>query len=306
MAIDMKRITKGRQKRPPRVLVHSAWGLGKTTFAAGAPDPLIIDANKGSHMLNVQRVEPESWTEVKEWVSAVERGDVKCETLVLDTITDLELMSHKELFPNSTVTDFLGGWGKGDQEAISHWREFLLQLERIWLKGKTIVMVGHSSVKPFADPMGQSYDRYEVSARPRLAGLLGQWADYVLFVKDETVAQKVDGKSRGISTGVRWMYTKRNPAYDAKARGTTLFPERILLSWREFEQARAADDERQVKMHAEIVSMLSEIGDNGLTSKVTEFLRANPNSVVESHNRVSSIYEEKKKAAPASAEKAAS
>ena len=55
MPIDMSRITKGKQSRPPRVLVYGPPAVGKTSFAAGFPNPFVLDADKGSHYLDVNR-----------------------------------------------------------------------------------------------------------------------------------------------------------------------------------------------------------------------------------------------------------
>ena len=311
MAVDLKKVSRGRQERPARVLLYGMDGVGKTTMAAGAPNPLVIDANKGSHRLDVQRVVPDTWDEVGEWVQAVERGEVKCDTLILDTLGDLESMSHKALFGSSNVAEWGGGWGKGDQEAIARWREFLNLLERVWNKGKSIVIVAHATVSPFADPAGPSVDRYTVACRPRLAGLLRGWSDYVLFAREDVHTQKVDGREKGVSTGIRYLYTKRTPAYDAKARGTSLFPDKLLLSWRDFDAAVRGDEERFKALAGEIDATLKEIGDSALEKVVREFLRSNPNSVVETRNRVAARLEEKKQqsttatTAP-SAEKAAS
>jgi len=296
MAIDLKRITTGRQSLPIKALVYSFDGVGKTTFAAGSPDPFFIDANRGSHRLDVKRYVPESWSETKELVSAVAKGGIKCETLVLDAVTDLELMSHAELFPDSSVAAWEGGYGKGDQQAVAAWREFLLSLERIWRDGKNLVLVAHATVKKFDDPTGPGFERFEVSCRPRLSGLLRQWVDYVLFCREEVATQKIDGKARGVTTGARYMFTKRVPAWDAKARGSSLFPERILLSWADFADAVRQDEERIGTMRAEIAAMLAEVGDKGFAEKIQQFLRTNPLRVVETHNRLVARVEDIRKA----------
>ena len=94
MPIDLKKVTKGVIAHAPRVLIYSADGIGKTRFAAGSPDAFFLDVNKGSLDYDVRRVLPESWNENMEWLAAVERGDIKCETVVQDSITDLEMMLH--------------------------------------------------------------------------------------------------------------------------------------------------------------------------------------------------------------------
>lgn len=295
MAIDLKKISEGRVVREPRVVLYGADGVGKTQFAAGAPDPFFIDLNRGSLQYNVKRVLPESWGEAIEWIGAVETGKVKCKTLVIDSITDLEYFGHLEFFPNTTVEKWDNGFGHGDGYAFMKWRELTGILERIWNSGKAIIMVGHMAVRKFDDPQGPAYDRHEVSVRKNIAGLLRQQADFVLFCKEGTAQQKVNGDLKAVSTGARWIHTSRSPAYDAKSRGTTLFPDQIPLSWSEFNAARLAEEARIVELNSEIDSMLKEIGDKALEIQVREWMRGNPSAIVDTRNRVAARLEKFRK-----------
>ncbi len=293
--IDLKSVTEGKQQREPRVLIYGGDGVGKTRFAVGAPDPFFIDVNKGSLQYDVRRAIPETWTEVLEWVTAVEKGQVKCKTLVIDAVGDLEHIGNAEFFGGTTIDKWDGGYGRGNTYSLTRWRELLGALERVWASGKAIVLVGHMQVKHFDDPTGPGYDRFGVATREQIAGLLRQWSDYVFFCREEVSQQKVGGDTKAVTSGVRWIHTQRSPAFDAKSRGTTLFPERILLSWDEFARARAADTERAVALRKEIDTMLVEIGDKKLDEMVREYLRSNPGMIVEARNRVAARFEEVKK-----------
>jgi len=251
----------------------------------------VIDANRGSLKHDVQRVFPDTWEEVKEWLSAVEGGSVKCQTLVLDSLTDLEKMCHSSLFESqgTTIVEYMGGFGQGDALVSPEWRRVLAQLERIWAQGKGIVTVAHSRVQKFKDPTSQDYDRFVVSARDQLAGQLREWNDFVLFAREEVVVAKAKGSvTKATTTGVRWAHTRRCPEYDAKARDSKLFPERVLLSWKDFDAALRSDNE---ELRASIDEMLSEIGDAKLSATVYEYLKNFPQQLVESHNRVTSMLE---------------
>jgi hypothetical protein len=291
--VDLKRITEGKQGRKPRVLIYGGDGVGKTRFAAGAPNPFFIDCNKGSLEYDVKRFIPGSWNEAGEWIAAVETGVVKCDTLVIDSVTDLEHMGNTEFFPGTTIDKWDGGYGRGDGYQLMRWRELLGSLERVWNLGKTIILVGHMTVKHFDDPTGPGYDRYVLAAREKLAGALRQWVDYVLFAKEDIAQQKVAGNHTNmVASGTRWIHTQRSPAFDAKARGTTSFPDRVLLSWDEFAKARAADADRAEALRKEIDAMLRDIGDKKLDELVREYLRANPGMLVEARNRVAARLEE--------------
>lgn len=291
--IDLKKISSGKQERAPRVTVYGFDGVGKTRFAAGAPDPFFIDVNKGSSAYDVQRVTPDTWPETQEWIEAVEKGKVKCQSLVIDALGDLEHQGNVEFFPGTTITKYDGGYGKGEDLAVARWREMLASIERVWLSGKAIIFIGHTQVKHFDDPTGPGFDRFELAMRGKIAGLIRQWSDYVLFAREDISQQKVGGDVKAVTNGTRWLHTQRSPAFDAKSRGTTLFPERILLSWDEFAKARSADAERVEAFKKEIRIMLDEIGDKKLDEMVKEYLRANPGMVVEARNRVAAKLEEK-------------
>jgi hypothetical protein len=296
MTIDLSKITKGRQERRPRVLVYGPSAIGKTTFAAGAPSPFVIDADKGSHNLDVHRLVPSSWDEARECMTAVEKGDIQCDSLILDSVTELEALSYAALFGGEAIDSWNKGYGRGDTRAIQEWREVLAQLERIWMKGKGVVIVAHTVVKRFEDPtLPSGYDRFEIAARKQLAQLLTQWVDYVLFCREDVTPLGKDAKNKAVTTGVRYAYTRRMPAYDAKARGTTQFPDKISLSWAEFDAAIKNDSGRLVALTREISEMLAKIADKALEKQVRDYIKDYPSGVSEAHNRLVAILEEREK-----------
>lgn len=294
--MDLKRITKGRQERKPRVLVYGPSAVGKTTFAAGAPNPFIIDADKGSHNLDVQRFVPANWDEARECLTAVEKDEIKCDSLVCDSVTELEALSYAALFGGEAIDTWGKGYGRGDTRAIQEWREVLAQLERIWMKGKAIVVVAHTVVKRFEDPtLPSGYDRFEIAARKQLAQLLHQWMDYTLFCREDVTPLGKDAKNKAVTTGIRYAYTRRMPAYDAKARGTTQFPDKISLSWAEFAAAIKNDSGRLETLTREIDAMLLRINDKALEKEVRNYIKDYPSGVSEAHNRLVAILEEREK-----------
>jgi hypothetical protein len=296
MPLDLKRITKGRERRPPKAGIYGLQGVGKTSFALGAPDVFVLDADRGSHNYDVgQRFVPNTWTEAKDSLTAVETGLVKCQTLVLDSVTALEALAHKELFGDESMGRWDGGYKHGEGHALMHWREIVAQLERIWRGGKTILWVGHSTIAKFNDPKGPSYDRYGIALQSEVAGLLSQWSDFVFFAREDVEMVSVSPKSRkkmAVSHGVRRLYSRWTPAYDAKARGI-LFPDEILMSWGDFEKALAEEETRVSAVGAEIEEMLTELADESLTATVRKFLKDKPQGLLDARNRVAAIVKER-------------
>jgi hypothetical protein len=299
MSVDLKRVSKGRLERAPRVLVYAADGVGKTSWAAGAPDPFFLDANKGSGAFDVQRTFVEGWDELVEWLDAIEAGQVKCSTVVLDSVTDIEAMCHAKLFgsQNKTVTNYEGGYGRGDDAVTPELRKLLARLERLWDRGKGVVIIAHARVKSFNSPDSPPYDRWQIAAREPFAAALRAWVDYVFFAQVQTGFVHEKGKpSRATTTGERFIYTRRCPAYDAKARGTAAFPERLPLSYEAFASAVRSDGARMDDMKREIDEMIGEIGDSKLAKEVSEYLKKYPMQIAEAHNRVKIRLTEKREA----------
>ena len=40
-------ITKGREAQPPRIMIYGSEGVGKSTFAALAPNPVFVQTEDG-------------------------------------------------------------------------------------------------------------------------------------------------------------------------------------------------------------------------------------------------------------------
>ena len=60
------KITKGPQPGPQRCLITGVPGVGKSTFAAGAPDALFLQLERGVDHLDVHKTELlKEWSDVE-------------------------------------------------------------------------------------------------------------------------------------------------------------------------------------------------------------------------------------------------
>lgn len=245
--MSLKSITSGRQKRPLRIVLAGVEGVGKSSFAAAAPSPIFLACEEGTAHLDVQRFpKPEKWTDVLEAIRTLETEPHEFKTLVVDTVDAAQplLWAHicardsSSKTPLKSVEDY--GYGKGYEVALDEWRVFLAALDRLRDRGMNIVLIAHSHIKPFKNPEGLDFDRYEIKLHHKAAGLVKEWSDCVLFANFETIAAQDRLKRvRGVSTGARFLYTTRTAAYDAKNRQN--LPESLPLSWDEFSAAVEAN-----------------------------------------------------------------
>lgn len=243
MALD--KVTSGKKRLPHRLLVFGTEGIGKSTFALGAPKPIFLDIERGTELLEADRFPlPETWRDVLDAVHLLGTQEHQYETLVIDTLDALEYLvwNHcvtRDSTPAKKIVDIEDyGYGKGYVKAVEEWLVLLSALERLREARKMhIILLGHSIVRSFKNPEGDDFDRYELKIHRSASGVLKEWCDGVFFANYETYAYK-DEKTkrvRGVSTGARILHTERSAAFDAKNRYG--LPVTIPLSWDDFEAA---------------------------------------------------------------------
>ena len=296
----LDKVVKGKLDQPRRVLVFGQEGVGKSTFAAGAPSPIFLGAEDGTAQLDVVRFpSPENWTEAQEAVRVLSTDAHEYKTLVVDTLDWLEPLIWSHVCARDGEKTIEGyGYGRGYQVALDEWRVFLASLERLRAaKGMHVVLLAHTWIKAFKNPDGPDYDRYELKLNAKAGGLLKEWCDAVLFAQYETHALK-DEKTkrvRGVSTGARMLYTQRTAAYDAKNRYG--LPDSIDLSWEEFDKAVVAGSPAAVEdLKAEIKRKAADLGGDVEKSALDLLARAGSNaqSLVLINNKLNARIAEKK------------
>src|SRR5258707_13543331 len=82
-----------RKRQPPvMALLYGQPGIGKSTWAAGAPKPIFISTERGLDQLNVAKLPaPKDFKSLYEQVDALDKEDHEYQTAVLDTINGPEL-----------------------------------------------------------------------------------------------------------------------------------------------------------------------------------------------------------------------
>lgn len=266
--------TKGKLVKPPRVLLYGVEKIGKSSFAAGAPNPRFLASEDGTSELDVSRFpEPTCWEEVRYAVDTMARAPHDYKTLVIDTVDWFEPLCWREVCRRLGYQsiDEPNTYGKGYVEALGMWRDLLSDLDELRAKrGIGIVLLAHSWIKSFKNPTGDDFDRYEMKLHAKTAALLKEWSDCVLFATYETFSKKGkgDSKAKGVSTGARVIHTQRTAAWDAGNRYD--LPETLPLDWEAFADGmKARAQQSPAELKERIGNMLSEVKDAELHARVT-------------------------------------
>lgn len=215
-------IRRGKIVRPQKVVLYGPEGVGKSTLAGQTPEPVFLDTEGGTHHLDVARFDAATtWDDINAAVAQLAQADHPFKTLVIDTADWLEKRLAEHLCRKTnkeSIEDF--GYGKGWVILAEEFARFLTSLDALTARGMHVVFLAHSTVKKFEAPdQAGSYDRFELKLSKQNAPLLKEWADLVLFGNFVTkVAEKDNGKMRGIGGKERVLFANHSAAYDAKNR----------------------------------------------------------------------------------------
>lgn len=219
----MLKISKGKVKRPLRLVVDGVEGVGKSTFAAQFPDPLFIDLENGTDSMDVKRTQkPESWTELLQIVREVAADPSVCKTLILDTGDWAEALCVKYIckkYKTDGLESF--GYGKGYVYLREEFENLLNELDKVIAAGVNVVVCAHAQIKKFELPdEAGSFDRYELKMSKNVSPLVREWCDIQLFANFKTYVVATENKNRSKGTGGtrRVMYASHTASWDAKNR----------------------------------------------------------------------------------------
>lgn len=283
--MSLASIVSGKSPGPVRILVYGVDGVGKSTFAAGAPKPIFLCAENGTDGLDVARFPvPIVWADVLDAIQTLTADSGGYQTLVIDTLDWIEPLLITELMRREGVTsrdDIGGGYQKWIDAAVDLWRVLLAAIERLrHLQKMNVVLLAHYIKKSVKNPLGEDYERFQLKLHDKHAGLFREWVDGVYFARHEEYADK-DKKTkrvRGISTGARLLFTHWTAAYDAKDRYN--LPEQLPLDWSEFEKARQGSGAATEQLKAEIERKAKELGGD-FEKFATEYLAKNATNAVQ-------------------------
>lgn len=235
----LERIKRGTSDLPPRVLLSGTEGIGKTTFAAKAPNPIFLAPEDGLMGFDhLSRFVPSSLDDLHQFLDLIIADAQGYKTLVGDSVDWLERLVAKSMCERDKKTDIEDyGYGKGYVILENELVRILQKLDTIRQKHKLwIILLSHVQIRIFNDPRGQSYDRFEMKGHKKFTGVLREWSDINLFAIYEVSKVKVKGQQKEQAIGGdRVIHTQWSPAWDAKNRLN--LPEVLPLEWEAFEQA---------------------------------------------------------------------
>lgn len=229
----LSRVKRGIVARPQRVVLYGVESVGKTTLAAKAPNPIILDVEGGSSHLDVPRLDVSAWADLEAVVKELAAGGHDFRTVVVDSMDWAEKLAVEDMLARDkkgSLEDY--GYGKGYTMAAERMARFLASMDRLIEAGMNVCLIAHAKVVRHEPPDGlQAYDRFELKMTRQTSPLVKEWSDSLLFANFRTrVIESGSGKAKGIGGKERIILTQRSAAHDAKCRVPGV-PEEIPMTW---------------------------------------------------------------------------
>lgn len=239
---DLKSISKTRRVRSPKIVIVGQGKIGKTTFAAMAPNAIGILTEDGADAVDANAFPlASSLAEVYTAIDTLINQDHEFQTLFIDSLDWLEpLVQDHVCKTNNWKNIEQPGFGKGYIAAAEEWRNLLSGLEVLRsTKGMGIILIAHDKIKRVEDPLTEGYDSHVLKLHDRAAGLVQEWADIVGYAGYRIFTSKTDAgfgnkETKATTTGERILHVEPHPAHCGGNRfGLTNMP----LDWAAFQDA---------------------------------------------------------------------
>jgi len=244
MAISLSSIKRSGIARPPRTILYGTSGIGKSSFGASAENAIFISTEEGLDAISTSAFPLcKSWDDVMDCFGVLINEDHDFQTVVLDSLDWTERLIWAQVAADNNVKSVENiGYGKGYKAAVDYWRLLLEAIDTLRDKNMQCIMIAHSKIKRFDDPLNDAYDRYMLDLHDSAASILTEWCDVLAFANYRISTVKSDvgfnqKHTRAVGSGDRVLYTQERPGWVAKSRWP--LPDTLPLSYSVFSEALA-------------------------------------------------------------------
>ncbi len=221
-------IIQGMREKPLNMVLIGVPGIGKTTFAAEAPDPLFVGAEENDEIEAKRLKQVTTFAEFEEQLRWVRDTKPNVKTLVIDTLDSIEMLLHNQILAGDSsakgnINRAHGGYGAALNIAAAE----LMRLRDQYLKpirdvnGLNIIMLAHAKKTTAVDTLiGLQYDTYELNLHSKAQGIFVDWVSCVLFASYINTKLEDDNSDKvfAASEGYRVLLTEKRPGHLGKNR----------------------------------------------------------------------------------------
>jgi len=181
----MEIIETNKIKMPERCLIFGDIGNGKSTLASTAPSPIFINVEDRLSEINAKAFPiPKSYADFREQLVWLYKENHEFETVVVDTADALEMLIFKQVCLDNNVKNISDvGFGGGYTQSLNYFAKTIDALNALRKeKNMRIIVLAHSQVKLYNNPLGADFDRIKIKLRDKHADLFLERMDIVGYL----------------------------------------------------------------------------------------------------------------------------
>lgn len=240
---------------PISMFIYGPAGIGKTSFAANFEDVGFLIDGQELGIRNLTRFglikkpifikETVDFATTILFLKKVAKGEMNIKTLALDSFGGFE----KQCFEEHCEKYFEGNWtSKGfysyqagpKNAAKTDWPRFQDALGSVLDAGINIIGIGHSTKKPYSNPLGNDYDRFIPALDAATWEITSRWFGIVAFYNKHVDTEKKGAKTKAkLESEMRFLYLDGSAGFDAKNQfgleSSIQLPENAEEAYKEFE-----------------------------------------------------------------------
>ena len=239
---DLSSISKTKRLRAPKIVIAGPGKIGKTTFAASAPNSIGIRTEDGADAVDAMAFPlATQLSQIYEAISTLLTEEHNFQYVWLDSLDWTEPLVYQHVCKQNGWTSIeQPGFGKGYIAAADEWRNLLSGFEALRSeRNMGVVMIAHDKIKRIEDPLTEGYDSHVLKLHDRNAALTMEWADVIGYCGYRVFTSKVDAgfgnkETKANTTGERILHVEPHPAHCGGSRfGLRNMP----LDWSAFQTA---------------------------------------------------------------------
>lgn len=256
--MNFSKITKQQVNSPPLIVLYGGPGIGKTAFGIGASEKSEYKIGRDDHLLinidyrGADRLACNRITDILEheitstkdisliFKNLVEKNN-PFKWIIFDDLTTLEELFVQEVcFENHVDNLQKIEYGRGYELARVKWYHLFDMIKEFQVeKSIGILLIGHTKVESFKDPLSDSYSKHDLQLDKRSREIIKKSVDLIGFAHKKTFTTTSDssfGKKEIKAVGKSQRVITFSPdleGFESKDRFN--LPEEIPLDWDYFE-----------------------------------------------------------------------
>lgn len=245
MAFDLSSISKTKRMEAPKILLAGEPKIGKSTFAASAPNAIGITTEDGLSGIDAQAFPlAQSLEDVYSAIDTLLNQEHDFQSVFVDSLDWMEPLINAYVCKANGWKDIEApGFGKGYVAAAAEWKNLLEGFEALRRqRGMAVILICHVKQQRIESPTHEGYDAWVLKLHNRASALVEEWADIVGFAAHRIAIKKTDAgfgnkETKAMKTGERMLYLEAHPAYPS---GNRFGLEDCPLSWDAFSEQLSA------------------------------------------------------------------